>query len=157
MGSNAAPSPQQSPARRNLRELFRRDLSGKSCNRSGRTLNTQSSHSSQHDNNSSRKLCQHNVSFADEVAECEGTDMEVNVRFIETCETHTEPLTEEERNLYFYTVSNSANGQCYKNKLEKSFSNALKLFFVNHNIIVQRRTSISKRQCINSCDVYQTT
>lgn len=97
MGSNSA-SPAQ-PGRRNLRELLRRELSSKSWNRSGRTLNTQSSHSSSNE----RKESQRSVTFVDE---CEGNDMEVNVNFIEFSEIQTEPLSEDERFLYFYTVSN---------------------------------------------------
>lgn len=103
MASNSA-SPAQ-PARRNLRELLRRELSNKSWNRSGRTLNTQSSHSSGHE----RKEPQRSISFVDE-AECEGNDhiMEGSVQyFIEYCEIHTQPLSEEERFLYYYTVSNT--------------------------------------------------
>jgi hypothetical protein len=96
MGSDAPPISQPPSARRNLRELFRRELSGKSWNRSGRTINTLSSHSS-HDE---KRKCQNNVSFADEAVE----GMDHSVRFIETCEIHTEPLSDDERNLYFYTV-----------------------------------------------------
>lgn len=108
MGSNTASSPAPS-ARRNLRELLRRELSSKSWNRSGRTLNTQSSHSSSHD----RKESQRTVSFADEVCEGGNASIEVNTvcRFIETCEIHTEPLSEDERFDYYYTVSNMTDDE----------------------------------------------
>lgn len=99
MESDASPASQPPSVRRNLRELFRREISGKSWNRSGRTLNTLSSHSS-HDDKSSRKDCQHSVSFVDEATDSE-------VRLVESCETYAEPLSEEERSLYSYTVRNS--------------------------------------------------
>lgn len=106
MGSITPPASQPLATRRNLRELFRREFSGKSWNKSCRTISTLSSHSS-HDEKSSRK-CHRTVSFADSV-ECEEKDTDGIVCLVQSDEAYAEPLSEEERTLYFYTVRFSCN------------------------------------------------